>query len=98
VAKRGCELLNFANEIQVGMIVIPIDSDQVPDLDSIRGEEIGKGIDNKALNRQLQKPRVIVLFRGVQEQELLSRIGNVKEEFSLGSLRYSLLQLIEFLR
>jgi hypothetical protein len=98
VAKRRCELLHFRYEIQARLIVIPIDSDRVPDLYSIRGQEIGKGIDNKALNRQLQKPRVIVLFRGVYEQESLGRIGYVKEEFSLGSFRYSLLQLIEFLR
>jgi len=98
VAKRRCELLHFTYEIQAGLILIPIDSDHVPDLYSIRGEEIGKGIDNKALNRQLQTPRVMVLFRGVQEQKFPGRIGYVKEEFSLGSFRYSLLQLIEFLR
>jgi hypothetical protein len=63
-------------------MVIPIDSDHVPDLYSIRGQEIGKGIDNKTLNRQLQTPRVIVLFRGVQEQEFFGRIGYIKEEFS----------------
>jgi len=93
VAKRRCELLHFTDEIQAELIVIPIDSDHVPDLYSIRGEEIGKGIDNKALNRQLQTPRVIVLFR---EQEFFGRIGYVKEEFSLGSFRYSLLEFIEF--
>jgi hypothetical protein len=76
--------------------VIPIDSDHVPDLYSIRGQEIGKGIDNKTLNRQLQTPRVNVLFRGVQEQEFLGRIGYVKEKFSLGSFRYSQLEFIEF--
>jgi hypothetical protein len=76
--------------------VIAIDSNQVPDLYSIRCQEIGKGIDNKTLNRQLQTPRVNVLFRGVQEQEFLGRIGYVKEEFALGSFRDSLLEFIEF--
>ena len=78
--------------------MIPIDSNHVPDLYSIRGEEIGKRIDNKPFDRQLQTPRVIVLFRGVQEQKFPGRIGYVKDEFSLGSFRYSLLQMIEFLR
>jgi hypothetical protein len=96
VAKRRSELLHFTSEIQLGLIPIPIDSDRVPDLYSIRGEEIGQGIDNKALNRQLQPPRVIVPFRGVHEQKFPGRIGYVKGEFSLGSFRYSLLQLIEF--
>jgi len=81
----------------LGLIAIPIDPDHVPDLYSIGGEEIGKGIDNKTLNRQLQTPRVIVLFGGVPEQKFPGRIGYVKEKFSLGSFRYSLLQLIEFL-
>jgi len=88
----------FAYEIEAGLIVIPINSDNVSDLYSICGEEIGQGIDNKALNRQLQTPRVMVLFRGVHQQKFPGRIGYVKEEFSLGSFRYSLLQLIEFLR
>jgi hypothetical protein len=98
VAKRSCKLLHFTSEIQARLIVIPIDSDHVPDPYSIRGEEIGKGIDNQALNRQLQTSRVIVPFRGVHEQKFPGRIGYVKEEFSLGSFRYSLLQVIEFLR
>jgi hypothetical protein len=32
----------------------------------IRSEEIGKRIDNMALNRQLETLSVIALFRGVQ--------------------------------
>jgi hypothetical protein len=75
VAKRRRQLLHFRSEIQAGLIPIPIDSDRVPDLYSIRGQEIGKGIDNEALNRQLQTPRVVVPFRGVHEQKFLGRIG-----------------------
>jgi hypothetical protein len=98
VAKRRYQVLDFAYEIQAGLIVIPIDSDRIPGLYSIRGEEMGKRVDNKPFHRQLQTPHVIMLFGGVQEQEFLGRIGYVKEEFSFGSFRYSLLQLIEFLR
>jgi hypothetical protein len=97
VAKRSCELLLFTYEIQAGLILIPIDSDHLPDLYSIRGKEIGEGIDNKALDRQLQKPRVIMPFAGVQEQKAPRRVGYAKTEFSLGSFRYSLLESIEFL-
>src|SRR5947208_7175009 len=66
-ASRSCQIFDFANEIQTGLIVIPIDTDVVSDMYLIRSEEIGKRIDNVALNRQLETLRAKVLFRGGQE-------------------------------
>jgi hypothetical protein len=75
VASRSCPVLDFTSEIQALLIVIPTDADDVTGIDLTRSEEIGKRIDNMALNRQLETLRVIVLFRGVQEN---SRAGTVR--------------------
>ena len=64
---RSCQILDFTNEIETGLIVIPLDTYHVPDLYLIRSEKIGKGIDNLALNRQLQTLHVMVLFPSFQE-------------------------------
>ena len=47
--------------------MILIDADHVPDMYLIRSEEIGKRIDNMALNRQLETLLAKGLFRGVQQ-------------------------------
>jgi hypothetical protein len=62
-AKRNRQILSFTNEIQAGLTVIPIDADHVPDMYLIGSKEIGKRIDNVALNRQLETLRAIALFR-----------------------------------
>jgi hypothetical protein len=49
------------------LIVIPIDTDDVSDMYLIRSEEIGKRIDNMALNCQLETLRAKALFRTFQE-------------------------------
>jgi hypothetical protein len=43
--------------------VIPIDADQVAKMYLIRGKQIGKWIDNMALNGPLEMPRTIALVR-----------------------------------
>jgi len=47
--------------------VIPIDTDHVSDMYLIRSREIGKRIDNVALNRQLETLRAMALCRTFQE-------------------------------
>jgi len=66
-ASPSCQILDFANAIQAVLIVIPIDTDDVSDMYLIRSEEIGKRIDNMALNFQLETLRAKALFRTFQE-------------------------------
>ena len=73
--KRGSEIIYFASEVQTVLTVIPINTDCVSSTYLICSEKIGEWIDNMPFNRQLETLRVIVLFRGVQEN---SRAGTVR--------------------
>ena len=57
------QILAFANESQAALAAIPVDADQVAEMHLISGKQIGKWIDNMALNGTLEMPSTIALVR-----------------------------------
>ena len=81
----------LANEGQFLVLAVPIDADQVADAHLLRGQQVRQRVDDIALDGALQMACTVALVRAFLQKEIAARVGDAKEEFSVGGVQDALL-------
>src|SRR5882757_5649740 len=83
----------LADECQPHVFTVPIDANEIAQVDLFGGQQIRQRINHVALNGALQVPGAVTLIRAFFQQEVAPRGGHAKQELTLGGLQNALLHL-----
>src|SRR5208337_4616821 len=78
-ADRYGHVLAFAREIEVVFLAIPINADEVAEMDLFGGQKTGHGVDNVALDGALEVTRTIALVGAFLQQEIAALFGDAEK-------------------
>ena len=90
-ADRHGYVFAFAGEIKVVLVAIPIDADEVAEMDLFGGQKIGHGVDDVALDGTLEVTRAVALVRALLQEEITALFGNAEKELAFGGFEDALL-------
>src|ERR1700681_5103408 len=87
------EVFALANEDQVIPVAIPIDAQEVAQVNLLGSQKISQRINYVPFDSPLQVPCAIALVRAFLQQELFARAGDAEQKLALGRFQHPLLDL-----
>src|SRR6267154_1626736 len=95
LARWDRQVFTFADEGQAVLLLIPVDADQVTQVDLFGCQEVCQWINHVALDGAFEVPRTVALVCAFLQEEVPARIRHAEQELPLGSLENSLLYLAQ---
>src|SRR5262249_33340801 len=95
-ARRHGQILTFPNEGKAVLALVPVDANQIAEMNLLGGQQIRQRIDNVAFNGALQMACAVALIGAFLKQEILTLVGDAEKELALGGLKHTLLHLAKF--
>src|SRR5258706_983732 len=95
LARWDRQVFTLADERQAVLLLIPVDADEVAQVDLLGGQQVCQWINHVALDGTLEVPRTVALVCAFLQEEVPARIRHAEQKLPLGSLQNSLLNLAQ---
>src|SRR6267154_1524862 len=95
LARWDRQVFTFADKGQAVLLLIPVDANQVTQVDLLGGQQVCQWINHVALDGALEVPRTVALVCAFLQEEVPARIRHAEQELPLGSRQNSLLNLAQ---
>src|SRR5882762_3728179 len=95
LARRDRQVFTFADEGQAVLLLVPINANQVTEVNLLGRQQVRQRIDNVAFDGTFQVSCSIALVRSFLQQEVAAAVCHAKQELSLGGFQHTLLYLAQ---
>src|SRR5581483_274178 len=92
-ARRHSQVFSLSRECQASQLLVPINADQVAEVDLFGRQQVRQRVHYVPLKRPLQVPRPVPLVRPFLQQEIPCRRRHPKQKLPPRRLQYPLLHL-----
>src|SRR5258708_33015948 len=89
------QVFTLANEGQAVLLLIPVDANEVTEVNLFGGQQVCQWINHVAFDGALEVPRTVALVCAFPQEEVPAWIRHAEQELPLGSLQNSLLNLAQ---
>src|SRR5260370_8276478 len=87
LAGWDCQVFTLANEGQAVLLLIPVDANEVTEVNLFGGQQVCQWINHVPLDGALQVPRTVALVRAFLQEEVPPRLRHAEQDLPLPSLQ-----------